>query len=157
MGAVIVVGGSLYLLRLQRRWSALAAAALCLLALLVLSANQSALAIFSDTLVSSRQFLQLPGSERLALLHPSLLLVTLPIAVLLLLLRQWGAVGLLLLTLAFALLLDWIIGLSLIAATSSLVLAVLGAMLVICKPRTAILVARQLAALPTAVPGPVAG
>lgn len=133
VGAVIVVGGSLYLLRLQRRWSALAAAAVCLLALLVLSANQSALAIFSDTLVSSRQFLQLPGSERLALLHPSLLLVTLPIAALLLLLRQWGAVSLLLLTLAFALLLDWIIGLSLIAATSSLVLAVLGALLVICN------------------------
>ena len=51
----------------------------------------------------------------------------------LLLLRQWGAVSLLLLTLAFALLLDWIIGLSLVAATSSLVLAVLGALLVICN------------------------
>lgn len=133
VGAVIVVGGSLYLLRLQRRWSALAAAALCLLALLVLTANQSALAIFSDTLINSRQFLQLPGSERLAPLHPSLLIVTLPVAALLLLLRQWGAVSLLLLTLAFALLLDWIIGLSLVAATSSLVLAVLGALLVICN------------------------
>ncbi|MEB3735217.1 hypothetical protein ULF88_16685 [Halopseudomonas pachastrellae] len=156
VGAVIVVGGSLYLLRLQRRWSALAAAAVCLLALLVLSANQSALAIFSDTLVSSRQFLQLPGSERLALLHPSLLLVTLPIAALLLLLRQWGAVSLLLLTLAFALLLDWIIGLSLIAATSSLVLAVLGALLVICN-RERPFWWRASWALPAAVPGPVAG
>ncbi|WVM94033.1 hypothetical protein ULG90_10270 [Halopseudomonas pachastrellae] len=68
-----------------------------------------------------------------------------------------GAVGLLLLTLAFELLLDWIIGLSLIAATSSLVLRCWARTAGDLQPRTAILVARQLAALPTAVPGPVAG
>ncbi len=133
VGAVIVVGGSLYLLRLQRRWSALAAAALCLLALLVLTSNQSALAIFSDTLISSREYLQLPGTERLRLLHPSLLLVALPIALLLLACRQWRALSLLLLTLGFAVLLDWVVGLSPLAATSALVLSLLCALMVICN------------------------
>lgn len=132
-GAAIVLGGSLYLLRWQRRWSPLAAAGLCLLALLVLILQQHTLDVFSATLVASREHLQLPGLPALARPQPEVLLLALPIPLSLLLARQWGACWLLLLALTLTLALSWLAGLSTASSIAALITAMLGVSIVLCN------------------------
>lgn len=132
-GAAIVLGGGLYLLRWQQRWSPLAAAGLCLLALLVLTLHQHTLAVFSSTLIDSRAYLQLPGLPALAMPQPEVLLLLLPVPLSLLLAGRWGATSLFALALPLTFGLSWLTEASTVNTIAALITAALGVIIVLCN------------------------
>lgn len=133
IGAAILISCCLYLLKLQKRWSCLVAAACCLLSLLTLGMNQRALAIFDSTLVSSADHLRLPGDNHTLILTPQVLLVVVPIIALLLLARRWNHAAMQVFSLALALSMSWLINLTGGASINALLTAILCALVVNCS------------------------
>ncbi|WP_353387241.1 DedA family protein [Halopseudomonas sabulinigri] len=133
IGAIILIGCCLYVLKLQKRWSCLVAAAGCLLSLLALSMNQTALAIFDSTLIDSAAHLRLPGASDILILTPQVLLVAAPIIAALLLARRWNHAVMQVSALALALLMSWSIGLTGGASINALLTAILCALVVNCS------------------------
>lgn len=132
-GAAILIVCCLYVLKLQKRWSCLVAAAFCLLSLLALSMTQSALAIFDNTLVSSADHLRLPGDNHALVLTPQVLLVAVPIITALLLARRWNHAVMQISALALALLMSWSINLTGGASINALLTTILCALVVSCS------------------------
>ncbi|MEH6565035.1 MAG: DedA family protein [Halopseudomonas sp.] len=133
IGAGILIGCCLYVLKLQKRWSSLVAAACCLLSLLTLSMNQRALQIFDRTLVDSADYLRLPGAGEVQILTPEILLVAAPIIAALLLARRWNHAVLHLCALSLALFMAWAIALSGSASINALLTTILCALVVNCS------------------------
>jgi len=133
IGAAILIVSCLYVLKLQKRWSCLVAAAFCLLSLLALTMTQHALAIFDNTLVSSADHLRLPGDSHAVVLTPSVVLVAVPIIAALLLARRWNHAVMQVSALALALLMAWTINLTGGASINALLTAILCALVVNCS------------------------
>ena len=132
-GAAIVLAGCVYLMRWQRRWSPLAAAGLCLLALLVLILQQHTLDVFSNTLIDSRTQLQLPVLPTLGQPQPEVLLLMLPAPLSLLLARRWGAAGLFATAMAITFGLTRLAELPTASSIAALITAALGVIIVLCN------------------------
>jgi len=133
IGAIVLIGCCLYVLKLQKRWSCLVASACCLISLLALSMTQHALAIFDSTLVNSADHLRLPGNSHAVVLTPQVLLVAVPIIAALLLARRWNHAVMQISALALALVISWTIGLVGGASINALLTAILCALVVNCS------------------------